>query len=262
MRLATWNVNSLAARMPRVEAWLAEMEPDVVCLQETKLADAAFPALTFKALGYDAAHYGQGQWNGVAILSKVGLDDVVCGFDDGDREDPDARMIWATCDGVRIASVYVPNGRSLSDDHYRYKLGWLERLRAVLLARHTPEQALAICGDYNIAPGDDDVWDLREFRDSTHVSIAERAAYQALLDWGMVDTFRSRYTDPGLYTYWDYRGGNFHKKMGMRIDLVLATIPLADRLHFALVDRNARKGTKPSDHTPLITCFSEAGQPN
>ena len=197
MRLATWNVNSLAARMPRVESWLAEMEPDVLCLQETKLTDAAFPALTFKGLGYEAAHFGQGQWNGVAILSKVGLTDVVCGFDDGQADDPDARLLWATCGGVRIASVYVPNGRSLTDDHYRYKLGWLERLRTVLVNRYRTDEPLAICGDYNIAPADDDVWDLREFQDSTHVSAAERAAYQGLLAWGMVDTFRLRYPDSG-----------------------------------------------------------------
>ena len=173
MRLATWNVNSLGARLPRVEAWLAEMEPDIICLQETKLSDTAFPDLAFRALGYEAAHHGFNQWNGVAILSRVGLDDVVNGFPDDDAPDADARMIWATCGGIRVASVYVPNGRDLLDEHYRYKLAWLARLRAVLdSGAHgaDPGQPLAICGDWNIAPADDDVWDIAAFAESTHVS--------------------------------------------------------------------------------------------
>ena len=251
MRIATWNVNSLGARRPRVEAWLAEMEPDVICLQETKLADKAFPALTFRALGYDSVHHGQGQWNGVAILSKIGIEDPVAGFDDGESPDPDARIVWATCGGVRVVSVYVPNGRTLTDDHYQYKLRWLARLRQLLDDRYDPSQPLAICGDYNIAPSDLDVWDVAAFIDSTHVSEAERAAFQTLLDWGLTDLLRARHPEAGLYTYWDYRAGNFHKKMGMRIDHILATAPLADALEFIFIDRNARKGTKPSDHTVL-----------
>lgn len=256
MRLATWNVNSLNARLPRVEEWLTEMEPDVLCLQETKLSDDAFPALTFRALGYDTAHFGQGQWNGVAILSRVGIDDVVAGFPDDEPPDRDARVLWATCGGVRVASMYVPNGRELTDEHYQYKLGWLARLRAVLDDRCDPGQPLALCGDYNIAPADTDVWDVKQFVESTHVSQPERDAFTSLCDWGLVDVLRARYPEPGVFTYWDYRGGNFHKKMGMRIDHILASKPLADRTDFVLVDRNARKGTKPSDHTVVIAEFN------
>lgn len=258
MRLATWNVNSLGARLARVEAWLAEMEPDVVCLQETKLSDSSFPTLAFSALGYESAHVGQGQWNGVAILSRVGLTDVVAGFPGegaGAAADGEARLLWATCGGVRVASMYVPNGRSLADEHYRYKLGWLDRLRAVL-DRLDPAEPVALCGDFNIAPGDDDVWDMAAFEGSTHVSPPEREAFARLLDWGLVDVLRARHDDPGLYTYWDYRAGSFHKKLGMRIDHILATAPLVERLELVFVDRNARKGSKPSDHTALVASFA------
>jgi len=255
MRIATWNVNSLNARLPRVEEWLAEMQPDVVCLQETKLSDDAFPALTFRALGYDSVHHGYSQWNGVAVLSRVGIDDVVNGFPDGDEPDRDARLIWATCGGVRVASMYVPNGRSLDDEHYRYKLGWLARLRRVLDTDCSPDRPLVLCGDYNIAPADDDVWDVRQFVDSTHVSVPERDAFRSLLEWGTVDVLRDRHPDEGLYTYWDYRAGSFHKRMGMRIDHILASRSLAERLRFVFIDRNARKGTKPSDHTVLLAEF-------
>jgi exodeoxyribonuclease III len=256
MRLATWNVNSLNARLPRVEEWLAEMEPDVICLQETKLSDDAFPALTFRALGYDTAHYGHNQWNGVAILSRVGIEDVVADFPDGAEPDRDARILWATCGGVRVASMYVPNGRTLTDEHYQYKLHWLARLRSLLDTQLDPSMPVALCGDYNIAPADDDVWDIGQFVDSTHVSGPEREAFAALCDWGLVDVLRARYPQPGLYTYWDYRGGYFHKKMGMRIDHILASRPLVDRLGFVFVDRNARKGSKPSDHTVLMAEFA------
>lgn len=250
MRIATWNVNSLKARMPRVEAWLAEMEPDVLCLQETKLSDKAFPALAFQALGYDSVHHGQGQWNGVAILSRVGITDAVGGFDDTEEPDADARVVSATCDGVRVTSVYVPNGRTLDDDHYAYKLRWLERLRRIAAQR--AEEPMVICGDFNIAPDDRDVWDPGAFVDSTHVSPPEREAYASLLAAGFTDAVRARHPDEGLYTYWDYRDGNFHKKKGMRIDHLLLSRPLADRLRFVFIDRNARKGSKPSDHTVAI----------
>ncbi len=241
--------------MPRVEEWLAEMEPDVVCLQETKLADTAFPHLAFQQLGYESVHHGQGQWNGVAILSRVGIENPVNGFDDGDEADPDARLLWATCGGVRVASMYVPNGRSLADPHYQYKLGWLARLRKVLDGMDKT-QPLVLCGDYNIAPGDDDVWDMAKFVNSTHVSVPERDAYRALLDWGLVDLVRREYPQSGVYTYWDYRAGDFHQKRGMRIDHLLATPTLADRCEFVFIDRNARKGTKPSDHTVVMGCFT------
>ena len=257
MRIATWNVNSLKARLPRVEEWLAQTEPDVLCMQETKLADSAFPALTFEAMGYESAHHGEGRWNGVAILSRVGLTDVVAGFDDDAPADTDARLLWATCGGVRVGSVYVPNGRSLDDDHYQYKLAWLERLRGILDRHEDAARDLAICGDFNIAPDDRDVWDPAELVDVTHVSQPERDALARLEDWGLTDVFRERYSDGGLYSWWDYRAGNFHKGIGMRIDLVLATTSLAARSTGDLIDRNARKGQKPSDHAPVIADFAD-----
>jgi len=255
VRIATWNVNSLKARMERVEAWIEECEPDVLCMQETKLADEAFPALAFQALGYESAHHGQGRWNGVAIVSRVGLDDVVAGFSDADEPDADARLIWATCGGVRVASVYVPNGRSLDDDHYQYKLRWLERLRGVLDEQYDPSSLLAILGDFNIAPEDRDVYDPAAFVGETHTSQPERDALARLQEWGLVDVFRQRYDAGSLFSWWDYRAGNFHKGKGMRIDLTLATESLAARSTSDLIDRNARKGKSPSDHAPVIADF-------
>jgi exodeoxyribonuclease-3 len=257
--IATWNVNSLNARLARVEEWLDQVRPDVLCMQETKLADAAFPAMTFAALGYETAHHGEGRWNGVAIASKVGLDAVVEGFDDGRPADPDARVIWATCGGVRVASVYVPNGRELDHDHYHYKLDWLGRLRAHLDRHHSPDEYLAVCGDWNIAPADLDVWDPAAFVGSTHVSVPERQALAGVMDWGLVDTFRRRYTDGGLFSYWDYRNGDFHKRRGMRIDFIMSSQALAATNAADLVDRNARKGTKPSDHAPVLARFDIEG---
>ena len=210
MRLATWNVNSLKVRQPRVEAWLAECQPDVICLQETKLADTAFPSMAFAALGYDSAHHGQGQWNGVAILSRVGLDDVVMGFADADAPDDEARLITATCGGVRVSSAYVPNGRALDHEHYQYKLRWLDRLRGHLDIVAKPSMPTALCGDINIAPTDLDVWDPAALVDATHVSEPERAALGRLLDWGLTDLFRARFPDAErVFSWWDYRAGNF-----------------------------------------------------
>jgi exodeoxyribonuclease-3 len=257
VRLATWNVNSLPARLARVEAWLADVEPDVVCLQETKVADDAFPALTFGALGYESVHHGQGRWNGVAILSRVGLEGPAVGFAPDDRVLRDeARIVSATCGGVRVASVYVPNGRSPQHEQYAFKLEWLDALRAHLDAACSPSAPLAICGDFNIAPDDRDVYDPAKFTDSTHVTPAEREALQRLLDWGLVDVFRQHHDADGLYSWWDYRAGDFHQHRGLRIDLVLATQPLADRASWSLIDRNARKGKPtPSDHAPLVVEF-------
>jgi exodeoxyribonuclease-3 len=252
MRIATWNVNSLKARLPRVEEWVSYAHPDVLFMQETKLADSAFPALAFKALGYESAHHGEGRWNGVAILSRVGLEDVTPSFGDDEPPDSEARILWATCGGVRVASVYVPNGRELAHDQFTYKLAWLERLRKRLAADHDPSDPLVIGGDFNIAPTDADVWDPAAFVDSTHVSEPERDALAALKTWGLRDVFRELHPEDGLFTYWDYRAGMFHKRMGMRIDLLLATAPVADAATFALVDRQARKGTGPSDHAPLL----------
>jgi exodeoxyribonuclease-3 len=256
VRIATWNVNSLKVRLPRVEGWLAEVQPDVVCLQETKLADGAFPTLAFSALGYESVHHGEGRWNGVAILSKVGLEDPVLGFGPGD-DDPEARLVWATCGGIRIASAYVPNGRSLDHDHYRYKLAWLAKLRTMLDEQGTPDGDLVVAGDYNIAPTDDDVYDPKKFVDATHTSPAERAALAELEGWGLVDAFRRLRPEPKLYSWWDYRAGDFHQGRGMRIDLVLATEPVAARARFTTIDRNARKGEKPSDHAPVIVDLAD-----
>lgn len=255
MRIATWNVNSLNARLGRVERWLDTFEPDILCLQETKLADKTFPALTFEGLGYESFHHGQGQWNGVAILSRVGISDPVAGFGDGDEPDPDARIAWATCGGVRVATCYVPNGRSLDDDHYQYKLRWLDRLIADVDGQCDPGDDIVVCGDFNIAPEDRDVYDPARFVDQTHTSTAERDRIAELTEWGLVDVFREHHDEGGLYSWWDYRAGNFHKKLGMRIDLLLTSRSVADNTGVVLVDRNERKGPKddpPSDHAPVL----------
>jgi exodeoxyribonuclease III len=252
MRIATWNVNSLKVRLPRVEEWLAYAHPDIVCLQETKLSDATFPHLAFSALGYESVHHGDGRWNGVAILSRVGIEDVVVGFSKSVEPDSDTRLITARCGGVTVSSVYVPNGRSLDSEHYAYKLSWLGRLRDHLDLVAGPDERVAVCGDFNIAPADVDVWDPKAFIGSTHVSAPEREALDSLESWGLVDAFRKVYAEDRLYTYWDYRAGDFHEHRGMRIDLLLVTRSLADRLEWALVDRNARKGKLPSDHAPVF----------
>jgi exodeoxyribonuclease-3 len=258
MRIATWNVNSLKARLPRVEDWLGYARPDVLCLQETKLADDAFPQLTFEALGYEAAHHGQGRWNGVAILSRVGLQDVSSGF--GDIVDPyagDARLLAATCAGARIVSVYVPNGREVGTDFYERKLEWLHALRHWLDTTSTPDDPIAVLGDFNVAPEDRDVWSPKAFESATHVTARERAAVAALQEWGLVDAFRAVYDQDGLFSYWDYRRGDFHEHRGMRIDLVLVSRPLAARICWAIVDRNARKGQQPSDHAPVVVDLAD-----
>ncbi len=248
----TWNVNSLNARWERVEQWIEANEPDVLCLQETKMADVKFPAAAFATLGYEAAHHGDGRWNGVAIISRVGLDDVRAGFTPEVEPDSDTRLLWATCAGVRIGCAYVPNGREVGHDHFHYKLSWLGRLRDDLAANASPDADVVVVGDFNVAPDDRDVWDPAHFVGSTHVTPEERAALAAVQDWGLVDVFRQEHEEPGLYSWWDYRDGSFHKKHGMRIDLVLATAPLAARTEAIVIDREARKGTKPSDHAPVV----------
>ena len=251
MRLATWNVNSLKARLPRVEEWLGYAQPDVLCLQETKLADGAFPALAFQTLGYESAHHGEGRWNGVAILSRVGLEDVQAGFGSVAEASPEARLLAATCAGIRIHSVYVPNGRSLDSEQYAAKLDWLARLRDLLRAGQERGGPAAVLGDFNIAPDDRDVYDPDKFIGATHVSKPERDALAAIEELDFEDAFRLVYPQDRLYTWWDYRAGDFHNHRGLRIDLVLVSRSLAPRVRWALVDRNARKGQSPSDHAPL-----------
>ena len=264
VRLATWNVNSLNARLPRVEEWLAYAQPDVLCMQETKLADAAFPTMSFAALGYEAAYHGDGRWNGVAILSRIGLTDVAEGFGPtapevgatlADEVAAERRLVTATCGPVRVASVYVPNGRSLDNAQYPAKLDWLARLRDWLDATAAPDRPMAICGDFNIAPDDRDVYDPSKYVGTTHTSPAEREALTALLSWGLQDAFRLVYSQDKLFTWWDYRAGDFHSHRGMRIDLMLVTEALGKTVRWGLIDRNARKGKLPSDHAPLVMDF-------
>ncbi len=252
LRVATWNVNSLAARMPRVTEWLGLAAPDVLCLQETKATDAAFPFEELAALGYEAAATGDGAYNGVAILSKVGLEEVTRGFGgEPGFPEPERRSIAATCGGLRVWSVYVPNGRTLESPHYEYKLAWLGALRSALARELDRDGGLAVCGDFNVAPSDADVWDPAAFVGSTHVSEPERRAIAGLLDLGLSDVHpRALKGEP--YTYWDYRAGMFHKGEGMRIDLVLLDPGSAAKVGDAYIDRDARKGSKPSDHAPVV----------
>jgi exodeoxyribonuclease-3 len=250
VRIATWNVNSLAARLPRVEEWIRYAEPDILCLQETKQADAGFPYGAFAALGYEAAHHGDGRWNGVAIVSRVGLTGVESGMGPDDAQG--SRLIAADCGGVRVLSVYVPNGRSLDSEQYPAKLTWLARLRSILENTTSPDRPVAVCGDFNVAPEDRDVWDPAQFVGMTHVSQPERDALADLQAWGLVDVFRRLYDQDRLFSWWDYRGGAFHRHQGLRIDLILVTDVLARRASYGLIDRNARKGQKPSDHTPVL----------
>ena len=259
MRVATWNVNSVKQRMPRLLPWLDQRQPDVVCLQETKLADDAFLQLVGDELssrGYQAALHGEARWNGVAIFSRAGLDDVVAGLA-GAPGFPHAepRAIAATCAGIRIHSVYVPNGRVPGSEHYQYKLAWLAALQEMVGAG--PESAM-VCGDMNIAPADADVFDPGAYVGQTHVTPPERAALAKLQGLGLHDVVRDRWPNEQVFTYWDYRAGMFHQNLGMRIDLVLATGPVASRVRAAWVDRQARKGTGPSDHAPVIVDLDEA----
>jgi exodeoxyribonuclease III len=259
VRIATWNVNSVKQRLPRLLPWLDERRPDVVCLQETKLADDAFTALLGDALadrGYAVAAHGEPAWNGVAILSRVGLDDVVAGIPGGPGfPHPEARAVSADCGGIRVVSVYVPNGRVPDSDHYRYKLDWLAALREVVAAG---PDATIVCGDMNIAPADEDVFDPEAYVGQTHVTAPERAALAELQALGLRDVVRDRWPGERVFTYWDYRAGMFHQDLGMRIDLVLATPSVADRVRAAWVDRHARKGSGPSDHAPVMVDLDEA----
>jgi exodeoxyribonuclease III len=259
VRVATWNVNSVRQRVPRLLPWLDDRQPDVVCLQETKLTDEAFSELLGDALtgrGYAIAHHGEAQWNGVAILSRVGLDEVSKGIPGAPGfPGQEARLIAATCAGVRIHSVYVPNGRVPDSEHFRYKLAWLAALGRMLSV--LPVSTL-VCGDMNIAPADGDVFDPDAYVGQTHVTPAERAALAEVTGLGLHDVVRERWPEARVFSYWDYRAGMFHQDMGMRIDLILASTPVAGRVRAAWVDRQARKGSGPSDHAPVIVDLDEA----
>jgi exodeoxyribonuclease-3 len=254
VRVATWNVNSVKQRLPRLLGWLDERQPDVVCLQETKLANDAFTELLDEELssrGYQTALHGEVQWNGVALLSKVGLEDVVTGLAEAPGfPHPEARAVAATCGGIRIHSLYVPNGRVPDSDHYHYKLAWLAALREVVAAGPADQ---IVCGDMNIAPTDADVFDPAAYVGQTHVTAPERQALAELMAAAdLHDVVRERWPDERVFSYWDYRAGMFHQDLGMRIDLMLASDPVAGRVKAAWIDRKARKGTGPSDHAPVI----------
>ncbi len=273
MRIATWNVNSLNARLPKVSWWLERARPDVLLMQETKLTDDDAPHEEFARHGYELAHHGEGRWNGVAIASRVGVSDVITNFGqalgapatpDVSDDEPlrEARMISAVCAGVRVVSVYAPNGRSLDSVFYHAKLAWFRRLSSWLEETRSPSELLLIGGDFNVAPTDDDVWDAAACHGGTHVSSPERDVYAALLRFGLKDAYRKLHPETGRYSWWDYRAGNFHKNLGMRIDHLLVTEPLVERVVFAEIDREARKGKPtPSDHAPVIADLDVPGHP-
>jgi exodeoxyribonuclease-3 len=279
MRIATWNVNSLKARQEAVEKWLAKAEPDVLLIQETKLSDADAPVMPFSMIGYELVHHGEGRWNGVAILTRVGADDVVSNFGDGlvrdssagsgltvgeeDDFDPfdEARMVSAVCGGVRFVSLYAPNGRVVGSPFFAGKLRWFERLRRWLDETQTPDAPLVLGGDFNVTPSDEDVWSPARAHGGTHVSEPEREALASLRSWGLADAYRAVRPERGRFSWWDYRAGMFHRNEGMRIDLLYASAPVASRVVWAEIDREARKGPPtPSDHAPVVMDLDEPGK--
>ena len=257
MKIATWNVNSLNIRMPQLAPWVQEAQPDVLCLQETKCVDENFPVESLRELGYEAAFIGQKSYNGVAILSRRPLESPESV--DFCADNPQARHIAATIDGIRIVNLYVPNGKAIGAPHFAYKLSWLDRLHAHVQADTSPDADVIVTGDFNIAPEDRDVYDPAKFVGATHVSRPERDRLQTLVDWGLVDLFRRQHPDAGsVYSWWDYRAGDFHQGRGMRIDLLMCTPSVVERSEWCVIDRNARKGKQPSDHAPVIADFAPA----
>ncbi len=260
MRIATWNVNSVSARLPRLVDWLSTREPNVLCLQEIKCATESFPIDEVSELGYEVAAYGTGRWNGVAILSNIGLVDLQRGLHDepGFQADDalvpatEPRAIGATCGPLRVWSVYVPNGREIGHAHYTYKLAWLRALGATVERELAADAPLSVLGDFNVAPTDGDVWDISQFTGYTHVTQDERDALHALDEAGVSEIYPRALKYEVPFTYWDYRGGAFPRNMGMRIDLVYGNAPFTGARSDAYVDREARKGKSPSDHAPVI----------
>lgn len=264
MKIATWNINSIRARQDRLVAWLERSDVDVLAIQETKVTDDKFPVAALGDIGYEVAHHGLSQWNGVALASRVGIEAVQIGLQTlpqwGEPLQSEARAIGATCGGVTVWSLYIPNGRTVDDPHFDYKLRWLGALRdhAAEQVAADPKAQLLLCGDFNIAPTDEDVWDMDFFAGSTHVTPAEREAFQAILDAGFVDVVRPYTPGPGVYTYWDYQQLRFPKKQGMRIDFALGSPALADRVVAASIDREERKGKGASDHAPVIVELADS----
>ena len=258
MKIANWNVNSVRARLERLLAWLAKTEPDIVCLQELKAREDAFPYDAIRTAGYHAAVHGQPTYNGVAILSRVEPRNVVKGMDDG-ADDSQARFLAAQVGEVQVISAYVPNGQVVGSEQYAYKLDWLRRVQAFLERHFTPATPLVLCGDFNVARDERDVANPAAWEPSVLYHPTSRVALEELLGWGLVDVLRRQHPEGGLYSWWDYRNLGFPKNDGLRIDYIFATRPLAERCTAAEIDRQERKGEKPSDHAPVIALFD--GQP-
>ncbi len=251
MRIVSWNVNSVRARLPRVIDWIDAWRPDLLCLQETKVMDESFPREEFESRGYHLELFGQKTYNGVALISRVAPDEVIRGLPD-DPADADRRLIAGRFGTLWVMDVYVPNGTELGSERFAYKLTWFQRLRAMLEQRHRPDDEIMICGDFNVAPEDRDVYDPEKWRGRLHFHPDEHAALQELMAWGLLDALRTRTAQGGLYSWWDYRSGAFHRGWGLRIDLALVTASLAARIEQVRIDRDARKGPKPSDHAPVV----------
>jgi len=253
LTVATWNVNSVRSRLPRLVSWLERRKPSVVCLQEIKVVDEDFPAGALEGLGYHCLVRGQKTYNGVAILSLLPASEVMRSLP-GDAADAESRFLATAIAGTRIINIYAPNGQAVGSDKYAYKLDWYRRLRA-LLDGHDRQSEVLVCGDFNVAPEDRDVWDPEQWRGQILFSDPEKAALGNIVDWGLVDALRMHHPEGGLYTWWDYRAGAFHRGWGLRIDHILVSAPLAKRCVAVEIDRGERKGEKPSDHAPVIATF-------